>query len=171
RRVRSGEEWAGGPLPPYGRDDVRRAVERLQVLRFGQRRWVGALEIELFPAGHIVGAAGVVVHAGPHRVVVSGDVSWSEQATVGGIEVPESARSADLLLLESTYGAQRRPAPRVQVVADLVRSVTDVVQAGGRVLVPAFALGRAQEVALAVAEHLPDVDVLIDGLARDISEV
>ena len=42
---------------------------------------------------------------------------------------------------------------------------------GGRILIPAFGLGRAQEVALLLGERLPDVDVLVDGLARDISDL
>jgi Cft2 family RNA processing exonuclease len=138
---------------------------------FGRRQRVGELEIELFPAGHIVGAAGVVVHAGGQRVVVSGDVSRPGQKTVGGIEVPDSARGAELLMLESTYANSGRRTPREAEVDQLVRDVEMVTSAGGRVLIPAFALGRAQEVAAVLGEHLPDVDVLIDGLARDVTRV
>ncbi|MBB3084184.1 MBL fold metallo-hydrolase [Geodermatophilus sabuli] len=160
-----------GPLPPYGRDDVRHTLSRLQTAPFGRRRRLGELEIELFPAGHIVGAAGVVVHAGGQRVVVSGDVSRPGQRTVGGIDVPDAAKGANLLLLESTYAGSGRLPPRHVAATDLVRTVATITGAGGRVLVPAFALGRAQEVALTLAEALPDVDVLIDGLARDVSAV
>jgi Cft2 family RNA processing exonuclease len=160
-----------GPLPPYGRDDVRHALSRMQTIPFGRRRRMGELEVELFPAGHIVGAAGVVVHAGRQRVVVSGDVSRPGQRTVGGIDIPDSAVGAELLLLESTYAASGRLTPRHVAANDLVRTVATITSAGGRVLVPAFALGRAQEVALTLAEALPDVDMLIDGLARDVSAV
>src|SRR5262249_60881265 len=79
---------AGGaavPPPAYGPDDVRHALARLRTVQVGWRRGIGDVDIELFPAGHIVGAAGVVVHAGDRRVVVSGDVSRPGQRTVGGI--------------------------------------------------------------------------------------
>jgi Cft2 family RNA processing exonuclease len=56
-------------------------------------------------------------------------------------------------------------------VNGFAQAVAETVGGGGRVLVPAFALGRAQEVALLCAEHLPYVDVWVDGLARDVSEV
>jgi Cft2 family RNA processing exonuclease len=160
-----------GPPPPYGREDVQHALTRLHMVPFGQRQRVGDVDIELFPAGHIVGAAGVIVQAGDRRVVVSGDVSRHGQRTVSGIKVPPSARGADLLLLESTYAGSGRMTSRTKETARLVNDIAAVTSTGGRVLVPAFALGRAQEVALTIATALPDVDVLIDGLARDVTSI
>ncbi|MBB5830160.1 MBL fold metallo-hydrolase [Micromonospora carbonacea] len=171
RRGAAGVEGASVTAPAYTHDDVRHALSRLTTTAYGQRRRVGVLDVELFPAGHIVGAAGVVVHAGDRRVVVSGDVSRSGQLTVGGVVVPESARGADLLLLESTYAGAGRLTPRDAAIARFVADVAAVTSGGGRVLIPAFALGRAQEAALVLAEHLPDVDVVIDGLARDVATV
>jgi Cft2 family RNA processing exonuclease len=118
---------AEASLVPYLREDVKHALEQVREVPFGTRTRIGDVEVELFPAGHIIGGAGVVVHAYGRRVVVSGDVSRPGQSTVG------------------------------------VAAVTGV---GGRVLIPAFALDRAQEVALVLASALPDTDVLIDGLAR-----
>ena len=173
RRSQPVDGAAGDPAagPAYGRPDVVHALQSLVTLRWGQTRRVGDVEFELFPAGHIIGAAGVVIRAGEQRVVISGDVSRPGQKTVGGIVVPDVARGAALLLLESTYGAMARAVPRAASVTQFIRDVSRVVESGGRVLVPAFALGRAQEVALVLAEHLPEVDVLIDGLARDVSAV
>ena len=159
------------PIPPYNDDDVRRAISRLRIEQTGQVFRIGQLHLELFNAGHIVGAVGVVVHVGNQRAVISGDVSLVPQATVGGIEIPDSARNADLLLLESTYAGSGRMTPRDAVLADFLRDVTSTVSAGGTVLVPAFALGRAQEVALILAQNLPDVSVLVDGLARDVCRI
>ncbi|GAA2372313.1 MBL fold metallo-hydrolase [Dactylosporangium salmoneum] len=159
------------PSKLYEAEDVTAALEALAPLGHGIRRDVGDLAIELFPAGHILGASGVVVHAGARRVVVSGDVSKTAQYSVGGIEVPASARRADLLLLESTYAGQGRKRPRSVNVAEFVETVTGIVAGGGRVLIPAFAFGRAQEIALLCASELPGIDVLVDGLARDVTEV
>ncbi|KOV85341.1 hypothetical protein ADL03_14485 [Nocardia sp. NRRL S-836] len=170
--ARKSEETDGtGPSVPYGRDDVRHALSRMRTVQFGDRSRIGEVDVELFPAGHIVGAAGVIVHAADRRVVVSGDVSRHGQRTVSGIKVPASARGADLLLLESTYAGMGRTASRATETARLVSDIAAVTSAGGRVLIPAFALGRAQEVALTIAAELPDVDVLIDGLARSVSSV
>jgi Cft2 family RNA processing exonuclease len=158
-------------LPPYNDDDVKRAISRLHIQQTDQTFRIGQLHLQLFSAGHIVGAVGVVVHAGEQRAVISGDVSLVPQATVGGIEIPDAARGADLLLLESTYAGSGRMTPRDAVLADFLRDVSSTVEGGGTVLVPAFALGRAQEVALILSQHLPEVPVLVDGLARDVCRI
>ncbi|MGH8791933.1 MAG: MBL fold metallo-hydrolase, partial [Stackebrandtia sp.] len=169
RRADSGESWAGGPLPPFRQAEVDAAIAALSDLPLGRHRRVGAFDIELFRAGHIIGATGVVITAGERRVVVTGDVSPSGQLSVGGLDLPESARGADLMLLESTYAGSGKLPPRDAVVDQFVADADRILGRGGRVLVPTFALGRAQEIALICREHLPDVEVLVDGLARDLS--
>lgn len=157
--------------PAFGQGEVDRALDALVETAFGTPLRIGSLTVELFPAGHIVGAASVVVTAGGQRVVISGDVSVSKQATVDGFLPSASAQAPDLLVLESTYGADTEQEPRAAAVEAFVSTARNVTNAGGVLLVPAFALGRAQEVALLCKEKLPDVPVLIDGLAREVSEV
>jgi Cft2 family RNA processing exonuclease len=156
--------------PPYTQTEALAARYRIRELAFGRVVEVAdGVTIELFPAGHILGAAGVVVTAGSSRVVVTGDVSDLAQASVPGMVVPESARHADLLVIESTYC---RPGgkPRDQEVERFVLAVAETVKTG-RVLVPAFALGRAQEVLLTLRDRLPDVPILVDGMAKEISRI
>src|SRR5205085_241121 len=102
---------------------------------------------------------------------VTGDISDREQGTVGGAQLPGAAcRGADLLVIESTYCHEDHRGREAEVGA-LAAAVESVVAKGGRVLIPAFGLGRAQEVALIVRERLTDVPVLLDGIARDISRI
>lgn len=156
--------------PPYGKLQAIAAQNRIRPLEFGRAVEVAdGVTIELFPAGHILGAAGVVVSAGSTRVTVTGDVSDLAQATVPGLVVPRSARWSDLLVIESTYC--QRAAHRDAEVENFLATVLETVNSGGRVLVPAFALGRAQEVALTLRNRLPDVPVLIDGMAKQITRI
>lgn len=171
RRADSGESWDGGPLPPYQQSDVDSAVEALSDLPIGHRRRIGDVEIELFNAGHIIGAVGVVITAGRERVVISGDISMPGQLSVGGLELPDSAIGADVLLLETTYAGAGRLPPRDAMVDQFVTDADRILGRDGRILVPSFALGRAQEVALILKHHLPEAEVLVDGLARDLSRV
>lgn len=158
------------PLAPYGQAEVEQAQRRLLPLRFGASAEVAAgVTIELFPAGHILGAAGVVVTAGESRLTVTGDVSNQDQATVPGLIIPQSARACDLLVIESTHC--RRNTNRDAEVEQFLATVHETVASGGRVLVPAFALGRAQEVALTLRRRLPDVPVLLDGMAKEIARI
>ncbi|SEG80810.1 RNA processing exonuclease, beta-lactamase fold, Cft2 family [Thermomonospora echinospora] len=164
-RASRGGSWT----PLYGEDAVGTAMERLEELPVGVRRTVGDLTVELFPAGHILGAAGAVISAGGRRVVVTGDVSGFRQASVDGYRLPDGARGAELLVLESTRCAEEHD-ERDTRIGELIRTVEEVHAGSGRVLIPAFALGRAQELALLVRTHLPHVPVLIDGMARQVSD-
>ncbi len=157
--------------PPYGDAEVEQAENALVSAGYGQTVTVGDMELTLFRAGHILGAAGVVVRVGEQRIVVTGDIDDRGQASVGPAQIPHRlAQGADLLVIETTY-CDSTHRDRGQEGEDLVRQAGEVLDAGGRILVPAFGLGRAQEIAFLLGERLPDVDVLVDGLARDISDL
>jgi uncharacterized protein len=168
-RVDDDAVWGSHREPLYGHAEVTEAAARLEDVAFGCSFRVGELGIELFPAGHILGAAGVVVRAGDRRVVVTGDISGFRQESVDSHTLPEAARGADLLLIETTCCGENHDSREARV-GDLIGAVEEVWEAGGRVLIPAFALGRAQEVALLVRKHLPQVPLLVDGMARELSE-
>ncbi|MCC5579041.1 MBL fold metallo-hydrolase [Microtetraspora sp. AC03309] len=167
-RERLHRRWGADGEALYQRDAVEAAAQCCEEVPFGIARRIGDVTVELFPSGHILGAAGVVVRAGEQRVVVTGDISGFRQETVDGYAIPDSARDADLLIMESTCCAEEH-SPREVRVNDLVRAVEEVYTAGGRVLIPAFALGRAQELALIMRDRLPHVPVLIDGMAADVA--
>jgi Cft2 family RNA processing exonuclease len=157
--------------PPYGEQEVMQAEDAVKALPCGQTIGIGDIEITLFPAGHILGAAGAVIRAGDRRVVLTGDIDDRPQASVGGARIPPKlAAQADLLVIETTY-CDSVHRDREQEAADLITSAEMILNTGGRLLIPAFGLGRAQEIALLVGERMPDVSVLVDGLARDISDL
>jgi Cft2 family RNA processing exonuclease len=157
--------------PPYGDAEVMQAEERLEKLAYGRTRKIRDVEITLFPAGHVLGAAGVVIRAGRRCVVITGDIDDRAQESVGPAKIPPKlAKDADLLVIETTY-CDSRHKDRSSESSHLVIAAQDILAAGGRVLIPAFGLGRAQEIALLLGKGLPDVPVRIDGLARNISEI
>ncbi len=124
------------------------------------------------PAGHILGAAMVLLDTPEGQVVISGDVSLMHQRTVRGARVPEAMRPTDVLILESTYGAQQHP-ERGDEERALARTVGQVVVDGGVALVPAFAVGRAQEVILTLramqrSGAIPEFPIYIDGMVRAV---
>ncbi|GAA0985551.1 hypothetical protein GCM10009555_061190 [Acrocarpospora macrocephala] len=161
----------GWLAPLYGEPEIEDAEKSLRPLNYGRAHNIGGLTIQLFDAGHILGAAGVVVKAGDQRAVITGDIYNLPQLSVGAAQLPPKlAREADLLVIESTY-CHSRHRDRSGQIQDFVRAIEEVIDGGGRILVPAFGLGRAQEVALMMRQHLPDVPVLVDGLARSISDI
>ena len=79
-------------------------------------------------------------------------------------------RNADLLVIETTYCNADHDSRRSQE-RGLVDTTRQVIERRGRVLIPAFGLGRAQEVVMIIQRELPQVDVLVDGLAKDVSRI
>lgn len=158
------------PEAPFGPADVDAALAALRTVPFDSAGVLGDLEYRMFPAGHVLGAAGVVLRAGERIVVISGDICDRAQASVGAADLDPVPTGPDLLVLESTYCRDEHPG-RGQEVARFVQDVEDVVRSGGRVLVPVFGLGRAQEVAMILRDRLPHVPVRIDGMARAISRI
>ena len=130
-------------LPLYTRRDAQRAIARIVPLPPGRDKIVGNVRIGLTPVGHLLGACAVTLQSGNERLVFSGDVGRSDDLLM---PAPQPLPEADVLLIESTYG--NRAHPKDDAAAQLARIISDTVQRGGSVLMPAFAVGRAQALML-----------------------
>jgi metallo-beta-lactamase family protein len=144
RRInRYGISKHGKALPLYTGADAVRAVQRITPLAVGRTAQVGRIEISLTPVGHLLGANAVTLAAGRERIVFSGDLGRDHDLL---LPPPERIRRADVLLIEATYGNRRHPKDDVQaLLGDVIRRT---VQRGGSVLLPSFAVGRAQALLL-----------------------
>jgi metallo-beta-lactamase family protein len=169
----------GDPIEPlYTTSDVVRMLELMVAVPY--RRWfevAHGVRARYLDAGHVLGSAIVELdmHDGPltKRVVFSGDLGRANMPILRDPEVPERA---DVLLLESTYGDRVHP-PRAEMDAALADIVRRTAERGGKVIVPTFALERAQEIILSLrasrdAGTIPEIPVFVDSpLAVKITEV
>jgi metallo-beta-lactamase family protein len=161
-------------LPLYTMEDAAAALELLRPV--GYHEWVevpgGRARFSF--AGHILGSAHIAVESEGRRVVFSGDVGrWD----VPVLKDPEPPVAADLLVLESTYGGRLHSEPLVDpgdLLADAVRRVVD---RGGVMVIPAFSVGRTQEILYRLRElegagRIPVLPVFLDSpMAIDATEV
>ncbi|MFN8374074.1 MAG: MBL fold metallo-hydrolase, partial [Anaerolineae bacterium] len=117
--------------------------------------------------GQIAGAGSLVVESEEGVLVMSGDVSLSEQRAVVNALLPRI--KADAIVLESTYGGKLH-ANRMAEEKRLMDTLRRVTERGGKVLIPAFALGRAQEVLQIILAHRDQlaVPVYADGMVRAV---
>jgi Cft2 family RNA processing exonuclease len=160
-------------LPLYDEGLVARTLQRLRPVPASGSFTVPELPeviVHTAPAGHIAGAVSVGLESAHGRVLVSGDLSLARQRTIGGAVTP-SLRRPDLLVLESTYGARLHP-NRAAEELRLARAVAEAVERG-RCLIPAFALGRAQEICLILRTAqrdrvIPEFPIYLDGLVRTV---
>lgn len=174
RRIMKTRLEEEGELPIFDDVAVGRLMSAFEPVPFNARLPLGeGLAVTFFPAGHIAGAAMLGLESDEGRVLISGDVSFTPQRTVGGAKLPSF--EPDVLLVESTYGG-RLHANRAVQERRMVEVVREVTTNGGKVLIPAFALGRAQELLVIMNEfqrrgELPPVPVWADGMVRSICQV
>jgi metallo-beta-lactamase family protein len=165
RRLRAGKR----PLEPlYRVQDAEQALEALVLHPFDvEVKLADGLSVRFARAGHILGAASVECWVRDatfaRKIVFSGDVGRRHEPF---LMPPEPPREADLVLLESTYGDRdHRSLPAT--VDELARALMQAVSDGGNVIVPVFAVGRAQEILHAIGEleragRIPELPVFLD---------
>ena len=130
-------------LPLYRESDAFRALSQLQVVSFDTRiSLIDGVEIEFIHAGHLLGSAFIrmFIKGGP-TILFGGDLGRYGRPVLPD---PSPPPPADVLLLESTYG-DRVHEPDDQG-ARLAAIIKDTVALGGKVIIPAFAIGRVEEV-------------------------
>jgi metallo-beta-lactamase family protein len=129
-------------LPLYGEADARRALTQLQPFGYDTPVEVApGITVTFSPAGHLLGSAYVLARlAGGPTVLFGGDLGRYGRPV---LRDPADAVAADLVLVESTYGdREHAPDAEGEALAEVVR---DTVRRGGKLIVPAFAIGRVEE--------------------------
>ena len=148
--------------PLYTSADARRTIELLRPVATGKPfEPLPGLHAELTPVGHLLGACAVTLRDADHALVFSGDVGRVDDLLMPAPLPPTAPLSLapDVLLVESTYGDRRHPADHT--AARLGELIRQTARRGGKVLIPTFAVGRAQALMLVlhrlrVAGELPE---------------
>lgn len=160
-----------GEIPLYTDSAVAAVLSDAFPVGFGNTVAIPGTDVKFtfYPAGHILGAAIVVFEGNEGSAVVTGDFSMQDQITVPGVRRPPGRRR--VVITESTYGNRLHADRRIEE-RKLAEKITSVVTSGGKVLIPAFALGRAQEVIMALSmamerggEKFP---VFVDGMVLKV---
>jgi metallo-beta-lactamase family protein len=167
---------APNALPLYSEEDALAALPRLSPAPYGEERVVTpGVSIRFHRAGHILGSALVeMTLAGkpPLRILFSGDLGRYGAPILPD---PHAGLRTDVLVLESTYGGKRHPetSPSEELRDEVLRAV----RTGGALVVPAFAIGRTQEVLFTLrtlerAGAIPPVPVFVDSpMALDATPI
>lgn len=159
-------------LPLYTVEDAERALGQLVPIPFEEQIDAAGFRIRLRPAGHIVGASSVELATGSTTLLFSGDLGRPDDPIM---RPPSPIARADYLVLESTYGNRLHDSQDAQLV--LGEIIKRTASRGGIVLIPAFAVGRAQELLHAIYRLktqgvIPDVPVYLNSpMAIDMTEI
>jgi len=162
-------------IPLYPPHAVEGMLSRMSVLQPGQPVPVlgESIVATYVPSGHILGACSITLDTPEGMLLFAGDYSLDRQHTIEGMTLP--GQRPDLMVTESTYG-NRIHSNRRQEEERLCAAVAEVIRDGGKVLIPSFALGRAQEVILILLEAqrrgvIPKFPVMVDGMVKTMCSV
>jgi predicted metal-dependent RNase len=162
---------ADGEVPIYTAQQIDQAFMACRPIGFDEVIKIGGdLELTFRRAGHILGAGSAFLQSSEGSIVMSGDIHALDQITVPALTIP--ANKPDIFVIESTYG-DKRHASRALEEQRLIDRIREVVENQGTVLIPAFAVGRSQELILLVSRaieqgKLPEVPLFIDGMVKQV---
>jgi len=156
-------------LPLYTVADAEKALQRFAPVHYGEDLFIAeGLRVKFKDAGHILGSAFVdikVTNGGkPKRFLFSGDIGSPDRPILWD---PVQVYEVDYLILESTYGDRLHTAGHKTRGEELARVINESVQRGGVLIIPAFAVGRTQELLFYIREleeknQIPTLPVYVD---------
>lgn len=149
---------------PYGDADIEAAVKQTEHMDFKHPKQLGLHSLRLHSAGHIPGAAQMELKGPNGTLVFTGDLYTQPQRVV----MAATQTKADVLFMESTYAGREHP-PRDEVEKEFREFCHTVKARGGITIAAAFAVGRAQELAMVLAGE--GLNVWMDGMARTVAGI
>lgn len=161
-------------IPLYAEADVESTLNRIFTINYEVKFPIFEnMYVTFYNAGHIAGASCVYLQSSEGAIFYSGDFSVFSQRTVEGAKLPKLR--PDVAIVEATYGDRLHSNREIEERA-LIDAVNECIENNGKMIIPAFALGRAQEVILILKGamnkgSLKKVKVYVDGMVRDINRV
>lgn len=159
-------------IPIYAEQDVEGVFGRMHTVHYEQPLEVlPGITLTMYPAGHIAGAACIYLQSKTGSLFYSGDFCSFAQNTIEGIRLPRLR--PDIAIVESTYGDRLHSNRQVEEQR-LIETAAECIAKKGKMLIPVFALGRAQEVLLILRRamnkgEIPKTRIYVDGMVRDMN--
>ncbi len=153
---------------PFEYLELKSMMKSNKHLDYGVEEKVGDMKLKLLNAGHTPGSASVIVEGEGKRILFTGDYNLEDTKLLKGASMDYG--DLDAVITESTYATEDHT-PRPELEKKFVDACTDVVELGGTVLIPAFGVGRAQEIACTLVDNRFEYPIIFDGMAREASRV
>lgn len=170
------------PLPKYTHEQVDLLTESFKIIKYNEQLPIQGyrhsnnqdIQITFLDAGHILGAAGILLQTNNARIFYTGDTNVSKQSILAGADYPKEP--VDVLILETTTASSDANTKRQDETKRLAKAINKIVEKGGSILIPVFALGKMQET-LTLLHNLmrkgsiPEIDIYTGGMGREISDI
>ena len=167
-----------GKEPPYTERDIKEQIKYCIPRDYREVTDIAPdMRLTLHNAAHILGSASVHLNIGDgaHNLTYSADLKYGFTRLFNNVDLKYPR--LETLIIESTYGGRDDILPQRQEAEEkLLRIITETINQGGNILIPVFAVGRAQEIMLVIENFyrqglLPDTKVYVDGMTREASAI
>ncbi len=153
---------------PFGYRELQRTIKNASFLSNEVRQKIDDnFYITFYDAGHIPGSVSILVEVDKKRILYTGDINTQESNLVSPAE-PLKLPEIDVLITESTYALKEHPI-RAELEKKFIDDTLNIIENGGKVLVPAFGVARSQEILLVLQKYNFKSEIFLDGLARKVS--
>ena len=153
---------------PYDYSNLDIMEKCLVSINYKQRFKIKNLSLEFKEAGHIPGSFQTIVRVNSKTLVYTGDINTRETRLLKAADTGYG--EASCVILEATYANEDHP-DRLEEEKVFIERVKEVVEGGGTVLIPAFSVGRSQEVLCILEAYNFEYPVVVDGMALTVNEV
>jgi KH/beta-lactamase-domain protein len=163
---------------PYSSNEVKNYIKHSITLNYGSVTDIAPdVKLTFHNAGHILGSAIVHFHVGDglYNIAFTGDFNYGKSRLFN--PATSTFPRLEALFMESTYGGSNdMQPPRAEAEEKLYETISSVIMREGKVIIPAFAVGRSQEVMLALEEgmrreKIPRVKIYLDGMIREATAI
>ena len=172
----------GSEFEIYTRDEVDLLIKSINYKSYNEKFTLNSFsstsqaEVEFFDAGHIIGSAGILIRYKNKKIFFTGDIKLSSQTLLPRATLPNG--KIDLLITETTYGATDSSGINdwEKEAERFITSINKIINKGGSVLIPVFALGKMQEMLSTIwlmmqRNKIAKVDIYTAGIGNKISRV
>jgi putative mRNA 3-end processing factor len=153
---------------PFEYLELKSMMKNSKHLDYGVQEQIGDIKFQLLNAGHIPGSAQILIEAEGKKLLYTGDINTVDTRLLEGAKMEHT--DLDAVIIESTY-ADEEHTDRLELEKQFITETTDIVEKGGIALIPAFGVGRSQEIACVLAAHHFEYPVTIDGMIRGANTI
>lgn len=153
---------------PFEYLELKTMMRSNKHMDFGVEETLGDMRFQLLNAGHTPGSSMALIEAEGKRLLYTGDFNIEQTKLLSSANL--DCGELDAIIIESTY-ADEDHTERLRLERDFVEAVTEIVEKGGTVLVPAFGVGRSQEIACVLTANHFEHPMVLDGMAREASRI
>ncbi len=149
-------------------EHIKLMQKQSRIVEYGKDLVIKDMHVRFIPAGHILGSAMMEISDGKKKVIYTGDINLRKTRLLNPGRLENT--SADILVTESTYGGTGDVFPMEKTtVEEMLKSIKETADTGGKIVIPSFAVGRAQEVLLLLDDYMrsgriPKMPIYIDGM-------